>query len=117
MKMCDFEKFCETLPSKNEFYILLSGKGVRDEEYQYVLKVWNKFGRKVMQQFHDLFLKCDFLLSADVFERFRNKCLENYGLCCSHHLREPALSWDAMLNMTKVKLNLISDVDIYLFFE
>ena len=49
MKMYDFEKFCETFPSKSEFYILLSGKGVRDEEYQYVLKVWNKFGRKVMQ--------------------------------------------------------------------
>ena len=49
MKMCDFEKFRETLPSKNKFYVLLSGKGISDKEHQYVLKVWNKFGRKVMQ--------------------------------------------------------------------
>ena len=29
----------------------------------------------------------------------------------------PALSWDAMLNMTKVELEIISDADMYLFFE
>ena len=39
---------------------------------------------KTMKNYHDLFLKCDGLLSADVFEKFRNNSLKNYGLCPSH---------------------------------
>ena len=58
---------------------------------------------------HDLYLKCDILLLADVFEKFRNNSLKNYGLCPSHCLSAPTLSCDAMLNMTKIKLELISD--------
>ena len=72
---------------------------------------------KTMKDYHDLYLKCDVLLLADVFEKFRNNSLKNYGLCPSHYLSAPALSWDAMLNMTKVKLELIPDLDMYIFFE
>ena len=66
-------------------------------------KVWSKFGIKTMKDYHDLHLKCDVLLLADVFEKFRNNSLKNYGLCPSHYLSAPLLSWDAMLNMTKVE--------------
>ena len=68
-----------------------------------------------MKDYHDLHLKCDVLLLADVFEKFRNNSLKNYGLCPSHYLS--ALSWDAMLDMTKIKFELISDPDMYIFFE
>ena len=54
---------------------------------------------------------------ADVFEKFRNNSLENYRLCPKHYLSPPGLSWDAMLKMTKVKLELIIDPDMYIFFE
>ena len=57
------------------------------------------------------------LLLADVSEKFRNDSLKNYGLCLSHYLSEKALSWDAILNMTKIKLDLISDPDMYIFLE
>ena len=57
-----------------------------------------------MKDYQDLYLKCDVLLLADVFEKCRNNSLNNYGLCPSHYLSAPALSWDAMLNMTKVVL-------------
>ena len=70
-----------------------------------------------MKDYHDLYLKCDVLLLADAFEKFRNNSLRNYGLCPSHYLSAPALSWDAMLNMTKVELELITDPDMYIFFE
>ena len=43
--------------------------------------------------------------------------MKNNGLCSSHYLSAPALSWDAMLNITKVELELISDPDMYIFFE
>ena len=50
-------------------------------------------------------------------EKCRNNGLKNYGLCPSHYLREPGLSWDAMLKMTKIKLEPIIDPDMYIFFE
>ena len=53
--ICEFEKFDETLLSKNNFYSLLSGKGINDKEYQHVLKVWNEFD---MKDYHDLYLRC-----------------------------------------------------------
>ena len=52
-----------------------------------------------------------------VRKKFRNNSLKNYGLCPSNQLSAPALSWDAMLNMTKIKLELISDPDMYILFE
>ena len=70
---------------------------------------------KAMTDYYDLYLKCDVLLVADVFEKFRNNSLKNYGLHPSHYLSTPVLSGDAMLNMTK--LELISDLDMYIFFE
>ena len=59
-----------------------------------------------MKDYHDLYLKCDVLLLADVFEKFRNNSLKNYGLCPSHYLSALALSWDTMLKP-----------DMYVFFE
>ena len=115
--MSDFKKFKEVLPSKEKFNSSLTGKTISDKEYDHVLKVWNKFEMKTMKDYHDLYLKCDVLLLADVFEKFRNTSLKNYGLCSSHYLSAPALSWDTMLNMTKVELELIRDHDMYIFFE
>ena len=65
----------------------------------------------------DLHLKCDALLLADRFEKFRNSCLKDYELFRCHYVSAPALSWDAMLSMTKVEPALISDAHMYLIFE
>ena len=72
---------------------------------------------KAMKDYHNLYLKCDVLLLADVFEKFRKNSLKNYKLCSSHYLSAPRLSWDAILNMTKIKLDLISDPVVYTLFE
>ena len=64
-----------------------------------------------------MYLKCNVLLLADVFEKFINNSLKNYGLCRSHYLSAPRLSWDAVLKVTKIKLKLITDPDMYIFFE
>ena len=72
---------------------------------------------KTMKGYHNLYLKCDVLLLADVFKKFRNNSLNNYGLCASHYLSAPALNWGVMLNMTKIMCELISGPDMYIFFE
>ena len=72
---------------------------------------------KTIKDYHDLYLKCDVLLLADVFEKFRNNRLKNYGLCPSCYLSAPGFSLDAMLKMTKIKFELIPDPNMYIFFE
>ena len=52
-----------------------------------------------------------------MFEKFRNNSLKNYGLCPSHYLSAPGLNWDVMVEMTKIKLELIPDPEMYIFFE
>ena len=70
-----------------------------------------------MKEYHEMFLKCDALLLVDVFETFKNSSLKSYELCLSHYLSAAALSWNAILSMTKAELELIADADMYLFFE
>ena len=72
---------------------------------------------KTMKDYRDLYLKCDVLFSAYVFEKLRNNKLKSYGLCPSHYLSARGLSLDAILNITKFELELISDPNMYLFFE
>ena len=80
-------------------------------------KIWDTFEMKNMGDYHDRYLKKDVLLSADVFEIIMATYLKYYGLDPCHCFSPPGLSWDAMLKMTGVKLEKISDSDKYLFIE
>ena len=72
---------------------------------------------KTLKDYHDFYLKHDILMSACVINKLRNWWLESYSLCPSNYLSAPALSWDAIPIMTKVELDLISKLDIWLPFE
>ena len=70
-----------------------------------------------MGDYHDHYLKKDVFLLADVFKKFISTCIKHYELDPCHDLSSPGLIWDAMLKMTDVKLEKISDIDKYLFIE
>ena len=70
-----------------------------------------------MGEYHDLYLGSDMLLFTDVFEDFRKTCLQYYKLDPCHYFTSPGLSWDAMLKMTNIKLELMTDVDMFQFIE
>ena len=74
--MSDFKKFKEELPSKEKFYSSLTVIKVTDKGYKHILYVWNKFEIKTMKDYHDLYLNCDTLKLADVFEKIRNNSLK-----------------------------------------
>ena len=76
-----------------------------------------RFESKVKRECHGFYLKCDVLLSADIFENFKKSRLRNFELCLSHYLKAPALCWDAMRSMTEVELEIASHADMGLFFE
>ena len=118
----------EKLPDKKCFYSSAkdgttgdNGKKldchISDKDYLTCEKIWNKFNMKNMGGYHDHYLKKDVLLLADVFEKFIETCLKFYKLDPCRYFSSPGLSWDAMLKMTCVKLEKISDMNMYLFIE
>ena len=115
--MDSFDKFNEKVPLKKEFYSLLNDEHISDKDYEHAQNVWNTFDLKNMGEYHDLYLKSDILLLADVFENFRKTCLQYYKLDPCHYFTSPGLSWDAMLKMTDIKLELMTDVDMFQFIE
>ena len=114
----NLEKLKDTIPPPQDaFYSKLSGKGINESCYEHVLNVWKKFNIKTLKDYLKLYNISDVLLLADVFENFRDICLKNYGLDPVHYYTAPGLAWDAMLKMTKINLELLSDVDMLLMVE
>ena len=70
-----------------------------------------------MGEYHDLYLKTDVILLANIFEAFRNVCLNNYGLDPAHFYTTPGLAWKACLKKTGICLELLLDPDMLLMFE
>ena len=112
------EKLTETqLPPKDQFYSKLNEEDISDEDYQHALNVWNTFKCQTIKDYHDLYLKSDVLLLADVFENFRKTCLKHYNLDPAHYYASPGLAWDACLKETGQKLELLHDYDMLMMFE
>ena len=91
--MNSWKRFNETqLPDKESFYNELNKEGVTDEDYAHAQKVWKEFNIKNLGEYHDLYVQSDTLLLADVFENFREKCLEIYELDPAGFLSAPGLA-------------------------
>ena len=79
--MDDWEKINETtVREKEEFYRNLNMEDITDADYIHAKRVFKGFERKYLCEYHDLYLKSDTLLLADVFENFRKMCLKIYYL-------------------------------------
>ena len=104
-------------PPQKAFYSKLKDKGINDSNYKHVLNVWKSFNIKTFKNYLKLYNISDVLLLADVFENFRDLCLKNYGLDPVHYYTAPGLAWDAMLKITNINLELLSDVDMLLMIE
>ena len=116
--MDSFSKFNDTeLPHRDDFYSLLTDNNISKDDYSHAQNVWNTFNLRNMGEYHDLYLRTDILLLVDVFENFRKTCLTYYKLDPLHYITSPGLAWDAMLKMTGINLELITDIDMQLFIE
>ena len=116
--MTDFSKLSATsLPPKEAFYSQLNDSHITDEDYAHAKNIWKTFDCKTMRDYHDLYLKTDVLLLADVMTEFRKTCKKAYGLNAPHYYTSPGLAWNAMLKHTEMELDLISDPDMYLTIE
>ena len=110
--MDSWERFNETkLPDKESFYSELNKEGITDEDYVHAQKVWDVFEIKNLGEYHDLYVQSDAILLAEVYENFRDKCIEIYQLDPAHFLSAPGLAWQACLKKTEVELEFLTDND------
>ena len=116
--MDEWNKFYEKeLPVKESFYSNLTMEDISDTDYKHASNVFEKFYLNNLGDYHDLYVRSDMLLLADVFENFRNSCLNNYELDPAHFVSLPGLAWQACLKKTNVELELITDYDMLLMIE
>ncbi|XP_037911964.1 uncharacterized protein LOC119652098 [Hermetia illucens] len=110
-------KFQTAIPDFPQFYNKLNDESVSHKDYVHTSRIWEEFSIKNLGEYSDLYLKIDVLLLADVFEEFRSNCYNTYGLDPAHYFTLPGYTWDAMLKCTDVTLELLTDVDMLMFFE
>ena len=116
--MDSFNKFEETEnPPKHAYYSILNDQEITNEDYDHSKLIWKEDKIKNLGEYHDLYLKIDVLLLAEIFENFRNVCLKIYELDPAHYYTSPGLSWDALLKFSKQKLELLSDINTIQFIE
>ena len=90
---------------------------ITDADYVHAKRACKDFEIENLGECYDLYVQSNTLLLADVFGNFRNMCLKIYELDPAKFLSAPELAWQATLKKTKVKLELLTDIDMLLIVE
>ena len=112
-----WDRFKESqLPPIDAFYSNLNMSSISEDDYQHAQGVWKEFGIHNLGDYHDLYLRTDVVLLANVYEAFRD-CLRHYKLDPVHFYTSPGLAWEACLKCTGIKSELLTDPNMLLMFE
>ena len=87
---------------------------ITDVDYRHAKRAFKIFNNKNIDEYHDLYFQSDVLLHSDIFENFRDKCIEIYELDPAHFLSAPRLAWEACLKKDRNKIKLLTDIDMLL---
>ena len=116
--MDSIDKFKEKeLPAIGKFYSSLSNSNISKDDYNHAKKVWDLFKINNLGEYHDLYVQADTAQLIDVFENFRYLCLKDHDLDLTCFVSTPSLAFEAMLKITKVKIELLTDIDMVLVSE
>jgi len=112
------EKFDHTaLPPKGAFFNDLRQAHISQESYDFAQEVWREFDCQRFEDYHDLYLKSDVCLLADVFEFFRSKSLFTHGIDQAHFVSLPSFGWQCLLKSKTERLFLMKDKEMYTYME
>lgn len=100
-----------------DFFDSLNDEKISHEDYEHYKHVWSCLTNKSLGIYSDWYNILDTILIACIFEKFRDVCLKNYNLDAANFVTLPSLSWAAMLKMTNVEIELLSDYSMQLQIE
>ena len=102
--MTCWSKFDKTeQPPTEKFYSRLTGSGISEEDYEHAKQVWKELNLRNLEDYHDLYLRIDVILFANVFEEFRSTCIKHYELDPVNFYISSGLAWKACLKKMGVK--------------
>ncbi|RLU17688.1 hypothetical protein DMN91_009924 [Ooceraea biroi] len=105
------------LPPRESFYSSLTGDTVSESDYAHAENIWQRFAIRTLGEYSDLYLKTDVLLLTNVFENFRDSCINSYGLDPAYYYTLPGFTWNAMLKHTRINFELLTDIDMVMYIE
>ncbi|CAJ0829006.1 14386_t:CDS:2, partial [Entrophospora sp. SA101] len=112
------ERFLKTeLPPIEKFNSKLGRKIPQKEYDEQAQNIWKTFGCKNLGDYHYLYLKTDVLLLSDIWNTFCKNSMKQYKLDPSHYVSTVSLTWDAMLKMSGVEIELFTDISMHNFIE
>ena len=112
------ERLDETsLSDKEAFHSSLNMEDITYVDHRLAKRVFESLNNRDLGDYHDLYVQSDTLMLSDIFENFRSKCIEIYELDPALFLSASGLAWQVCLKKTKVKLELLTDVDMLLMVE
>lgn len=115
--MTDMSKLKLPVPSKSKFFSQLTQKGISDEDYAHVQNLCKTFKCSNLRHLTELYVKSDVFLLAEVVTDLRNRVFKEFNLDMCHYLSLPHMAKDVMLKMTKVEMELITDMDMIFFLK
>ena len=115
--MDSWERFGETSLPNKDFYSCLNMKDITDIDYRHTKRVFKELEMDNLGDYHDLIAQSNTILLADIFENFRNKCIETYELDAAYFLSAPGLTYMARFLKKDAELELLTDPNILLMFE
>ena len=106
------------LPPIDAFFDTLTNCiNISESEYHHAQSVWLESLCHTFQDYLQLYLKADVCQLADVFENFRTQCIQQDGLEAVNYFTIPQLTWDSAFKYTQCQVELLTDVEMYEFFE
>jgi hypothetical protein len=111
----DFDRV--SLPPAVDFYNDLTEEAIQESVYEQAQKVWESFNVKDMGQWHDIYCRNDVTGLADVIQNMREIMYQAYGLELAHYFSIPMVAFDAVLKMSGVEIDHISDPTMHCFIE
>ena len=111
----NMEKFNEKeLPPIDNFYSKLAFDDISTDDYKHAKRVWDLFKLKDLGGYHDPYVRADTAQLSDDFENFRSLCLKEYDLDSTYFVSTPGLAFEAMLKITRAKIEVFTDIDMIL---
>lgn len=101
------------LPEANHFFNDLTKEPISQVDYHHALLVWKTFQCQTLEDYLKIYLACDVLYLASIFERYRRVGMRDFGIDCTYYMSSAQYSFHCCLRYTQVELRLLDDPEMW----